>query len=108
MDSFLIRFFSGRQPLVCLLLAACAIWLAVVSEAFAQDQFIPAQPALPANPPASTVVPAIPATGSVVVPASNAIQTVPVQDAVAEPPMIEKRMTPELLLKLGRLGGVST
>ena len=34
-------------------------------------------------------------------------QRIPVQSDVAESPMVEKRMTAELLLKLGRLGGVS-
>ena len=111
MYSFLTRFFSGRQPLFCLLVG-CAFWLAGVPEAFAQDPLIPVQPLpsspLPSNSLPSTVIPnSVPANGSIVVPANNAIQTVPAQEAVSEIPMIQKRMTPELLLKLGRLGGTS-
>ena len=106
MHSFLTRFFSGRQLLFCLPVA-CAFWLTGVSEAVAQDQIIPVQP-LPSSPLPSTVIPnSVPANGSVVLPANNAVQAVPAQDTVPETPMIEKRMTPELLLKLGRLGGVS-
>ena len=111
MYSFLTRFFSGRQPLFCLLVG-CAFWLAGVPEAFAQDPLIPVQPLpsspLPSNSLPSTVIPnSVPANGSIVVPANNAIQTVPAQEAVPEIPMIQKRMTPALLLKLGRLGGTS-
>ena len=79
MHSFLTRFFSGRQLLFCLPVA-CAFWLTGVSEAVAQDQIIPVQP-LPSSPLPSTVIPnSVPANGSVVLPANNAVQAVPAQD----------------------------
>ena len=113
MRSFTRKISISRHMFVGLPVIACAFCLAIACEVSAQEPLVPVPAPLPSTVVPSTIVPStiipnsIPAAGTIVVPAGNVTQVVPAQNPVAETPMIEKRMTPELLLKLGRLGGAS-
>ena len=116
MYSFQKQSVVRRLHVFALLNLALACCLATSPLVVAQEQIIssvPLQPASPipaASPPASEGVyfsPGAPGTGPTVPLFVENVQMVTEQDGEVVPPVIEKRMTPELLLKLGRLGGSS-
>jgi len=107
--------FAISSHKVCALLVVAFLCLTGMSVC-GQDQVVPSLPStLPGTtlPPTSSLptpgtelIP-VPSVAPIVVPNSNNVQSAPAQNGVAAQPVIEKRMTPELLLKLGRLGGSS-
>ena len=95
MHSFSRFFHGGGRLFLSSLTIVFACWLMGGAACLAQETVVSSLP--------PTTIP-LPAAG---VPSANNVQPAPAQNGVAATPVIEKRMTPELLLKLGRLGGAS-
>ena len=103
MHCLLMKFACGRCPFF--LLAFAYVVCSTGSSALAQEQQILAPSSFPLSVEA-TPSNSIPAAG--VATADPVVHSDPaLQDDAVESPMVEKRMTSELLLKLGRLGGAS-
>ena len=103
MHCLLMKFACGRCPFF--LLAFVYLACSTGSSALAQEPQVLAPSSFPLSVEA-TPSNSIPAAG--VATADPVVHSDPaLQDDAVESPMVEKRMTPELLLKLGRLGGAS-
>ena len=114
MHSFLNQSAIGRLQVFALLIIA--FFCLTNMPANGQDQVVPN---LPSTVPGSNLpmtgtlqnsgapLIQVPRVAPIVLPDSSNVQPAPAQNGVAVTPVTEKRMTPELLLKLGRLGGSS-